>query len=80
MTTRTDVLGNVPTKGCTIIWNPPRYKGLVYGKCVGFAKSGLPLIQVDDKKFKQSYCGIPTQEGYFTPKTGFAIGLVPFYE
>lgn len=40
-----DIFGIEPKIGDIIVFNPPKYKGLVYGKCIGFTKVGLPIIE-----------------------------------
>lgn len=66
-----DIFGITPELDDTIVYNPPFYKGLVHGKCVGFTKAGLPEIEFEDKdKF---YGGLPNANGYHTPKTGFVV-------
>ena len=68
MTKQTDIFGITPEIGDTIVYNPPKYKGLVIGKCVGFAKSGLPELKIDHHVHGQT-----TAQGFHTPKTGFVI-------
>lgn len=70
---RKDILGVVPQIGDTIVFNPPHYKGLVYGTCVGFSKVGLPLVDVHNPK--QTYIGNKT-DGFYSPKTGFTVSKV----
>lgn len=57
-----DILGNIPEIGDIIAYNPPRYKGLVYGECVGFTSSGLPEIMRKNNP-----------ESIYAPRTGFVI-------
>jgi len=69
---RKDIFGIEPEIGDMIVYNPVKYKGLVYGKCIGFVKSGLPEIEINTDKFPQ-YIGQATANGNYTPKTGFVI-------
>lgn len=63
MDIRKDIMGREPKIGDTIAFNPPRYKGLLWGKCVKFTSVGLPILKMDED-----------DDDYFiTPKTGFAI-------
>lgn len=67
---RKDILGVTPQIGDTITFNPPRFKGLLYGTCVGFSKVGLPLVDIDNSK--ESYLGNKTDD-FYSPKTGFTV-------
>lgn len=78
---RPDIFSIVPSIGDYIIYNPPRYKGLKIGICVGFAKSGLPLM-VPEQEYIDYELGLynditledlASQNGNETPKTGFVI-------
>ncbi len=68
MIIQNDIFGEIPCVGDTIVFNPPQFKGLVYGRCMGFSKAGLPLVKVVG-----DCAGSKTKEGYSTPKTGFVI-------
>ena len=68
MEIKKDIFGITPKIGDTIIWNPPYYKGLAWGPCVGFSRSGLPKIQFD-----LYYLGVKNKDGNVTPKTGFVV-------
>ena len=77
MEIRTDLLGRTPRIGEKVAWNPPHYKGLVFGEVVDFKKgSNLPMIRIDDQ-FKERNCGdsagIFEGNEVFVPKTGFVI-------
>lgn len=72
MNKQTDIFNNIPEIGDIIVYNPPKYKGLIYGTCVGFAASGLPKLKVDEKIFS-SYIGQSNTDNTYTPKTGFII-------
>ena len=70
MNIRNDFMGKVPYIGDVIVFNPPRYKGLVKGVCVGFQESGLPKVaEIDsgDYWLKKDL----ERLGYYVPKTGF---------
>ena len=41
---RKDILGREPKVGDVIAFNPPAYKGLVFGEVLSFSKVGLPEI------------------------------------
>lgn len=64
----TDIFGVEPKIGDLIVYNPPRWKGLIVGKCVGFSKFGLPELDVNGQ-----FAGIPNKKGFHTPKTGFVV-------
>lgn len=65
-----DILGTEPSIGDTIVYNPPRKKGLIHGICVGFSKSGLPKIEYDENKKVRGQVSI---DNCLTPKTGFVV-------
>lgn len=71
MNIQKDLFGREPKVGDIIAFNPPSYKGLTYGTCVGFSKAGLPKINnVNDTS------GISwdiSRKGFYSPKTGFVI-------
>lgn len=53
MTTKPDICGNIPVYGDYAAFNPPYYKGLVYGEIVGFVEStGNPIIRVMKEQFQ----------------------------
>lgn len=56
-----DILGREPQIGDIIAYNPPRKKGMDYGKVIGYSVTGLPVV---DK---------PVGWGHSSPRTGFAI-------
>lgn len=70
---RTDIFYITPEIGDTIIFNPPKYKGLVYGECIGFSEAGLPKV-TNIKPYVSSNLeyGID-KNGYYTPKTEFVV-------
>lgn len=70
-----DIFGVEPEIGDLIVYNPPKYKGLIVAKCVGFASSGLPELEIDKVK-NWFYTGQPNSNGYYTPKTGFVVHKV----
>lgn len=77
MEIRTDLLGRTPRIGDKVAWNPPHYKGLVFGEVIDFKKgSNLPMIRIDDQ-FKGKHYGQSSGlfEGglVYVPKTGFVI-------
>lgn len=78
MEIRKDILGRTPRIGDIVAWNPPHYKGLVFGQVIDFKKgSNLPMIRIDDS-FKGNYygqsAGIFEEGAVYVPKTGFVIG------
>jgi hypothetical protein len=69
---RKDIRGVEPTIGSTIVFNPPKYKGLVMGECIGFTSVGLPQVKMTTNlpysmKFDHD------RLGYYVPKTGFVV-------
>lgn len=77
MEIRTDLLGRTPMIGDIVAWNPPHYKGLVFGQVIDFKKgSNLPMVRIDDQ-FKSRYigqdCGVFEGNKVYVPKTGFVI-------
>lgn len=75
MEIRKDILGNIPNIGDVIVFNPPKYKGLIYGTCIGFSGVGLPkvgkLSYVSDY-LKSDY----NRRGYYVPLTGFVVSKI----
>lgn len=85
MNTRKDIIGNTPTLGGFVAYNPPRYKGLIIAYITGFSKIGLP--QCEDIEYLKKYEGNTWEERYinmkkdydekyyksYTPKTGFVV-------
>lgn len=67
-----DIFGRSPMFGDTIIFNPPYYKGLLHGKCIGFTKSGLPML-IDIQNCSSRIDWEIKKKGYYSPKTGFII-------
>lgn len=65
-TVRKDNLKRIPKIGDLVCYNPPYYKGLEYGKVIGFNNGGLPMVKVkeEDEEDEVEIC---------TPKTGFII-------
>ena len=57
-------MGDTPNIGDTIAYNPPRYKGLITTKVIGFSEAGLPIVD---------YLQHPQYNPNPTPKTGFII-------
>ena len=71
MEVRKDILKQDPEVGDIIVFNPPQYKGLVYGICIGFTNLGLPkvghLSSMEGMSYTVEKCG------FYTPKTGFVV-------
>ena len=70
MEIRCDILGVIPEIGDIIIFNPPKYKGLIFGDCMGFTKVGLPKVgnlNCVMYPFEYDY----KRDGFYVPKTGF---------
>lgn len=65
MEKRKDLFGNTPEIGDIIAFVPSAYKLMIYGECIGFAKSGLPELKIDPSF---GYTG-----QHNTPKKGFVI-------
>ena len=70
MDIRKDILGNIPQIGDIIAFNPPAYKGLVFGEVLSFSKVGLP--EIDARERDIFYFG-RNLAGRYSPKTGFAV-------
>lgn len=66
----TDIFGKTPKIGDTIVFNPPHYKGLVYGECKALSKVGNPRVEIlsDYKGFK-----LDDEDGLYAPRTKFVI-------
>jgi len=73
MNKRKDIFGIEPELGDTIVYNPAKHKGLVYGICVGFSTSGLPQVSLDKKFLVVDVYSIVNGEKRYTPKTGFTL-------
>lgn len=72
---RKDIFGNDPQIGDTVVWNPARYKGLVFGTVVDMRKrTGMPIVELD-KSLHGKYVGqtASTVPNQYVPKTGFVI-------
>lgn len=70
---RADIFEVEPKIGDIIVFNPPRYKGLLFGICIGFEKSGLPKV-TDIKPYVPFNVEYNIDKnGYCTPKTGFVV-------
>jgi len=65
-----DILNQEVNIGDTIVFNPPKYKGIVHGIVRGFSESGLPKIHTITR-VHGAY--IQEKDFYNTPKTGFAV-------
>ena len=39
-----DIFNKTPKIGDTIVFNPPKYKGVMSSIIVGFSKAGLPMV------------------------------------
>ena len=83
MTTKPDICGNIPVYGDFAAFNPPYYKGLVYGEIVGFVEStGNPIIRVSRLKFRlATFRVVSRTEEYmdYSPKTGYVIIKPPSF-
>jgi hypothetical protein len=67
-----DILGKTPKLYDIIAYNPPSYKGLVHGLCIGFTNAGLPKVDMDTADYGNYSIKYHMQKnGYYTPKTGF---------
>ena len=83
MITKPDICGNTPVYGDYAAFNPPYYKGLVYGEIVGFAEStGNPIIRVMKEQFQYIPLGYRNNEQEYidyNPKTGYVIIKPPSF-
>ena len=67
-----DIFGSIPKIGDIIIFNPPSYKGLVYGECIGFTNAGVPKVSGGHlDSWPMSY--EINNKGFYSIKTNFAI-------
>ena len=72
MKIKTDIFNNVPKVGDIIVYNPPKYKGLVYGTCIGFTEAGCPKLDNLNKIHyydKNEYI----RKGFLSVKSDFVI-------
>lgn len=67
-----DIFGNIPNVGDIIIFNPPSYKGLVFGECIGFTNAGVPKV-IGEMINRSSMSWEFRQKGCYSVKTNFAI-------
>lgn len=75
MEKRKDLFGVTPEIGDTVIWNPSKYKGLVFGKVIDYRKNnGLPIIEIDES-YKNKNIGQNSGTGpyQYVPKTEFVV-------
>lgn len=75
MEKRKDMFGVTPEIGDTVVWNPARYKGLVFGKVIDYRKNnGLPIIEAD-ARYTNTCIGQNTGTGHnhYVPKTEFVV-------
>lgn len=72
MKIKKDIFNITPKVGDIIVYNPPKYKGVVYGKCVGFTKVGLPLCDNTDTIHGLHSWNL-VEGKYYAPKTRFVI-------
>lgn len=70
---RADIFGVEPKIDDIIVFNPPRYKGLVYGECIGFSEVGLPKVTNIKPYIPSNLEYDIDKKGYCTPKTGFVV-------
>ena len=74
-----DLFGKTPRVGDRIVFNPPKYKGLVYGIFCGYSETGNPKInKIFDKDHEESpnmrTVGEDiTRKGYYIITTNFVI-------
>ena len=76
-----DMLGNFPKIGDTIAFNPPKFKGLITGKIIGFTSTGSPKLQISkehaETNWKLKYAIISNMKLYgaefYTPRTNWVI-------
>ena len=67
-----DIFDNTPEVGDIIVFNPPKYKGITYGTCIGFTSAGCP--KVNDLKWANYFLQLEvTNKGFYSVKTGFVI-------
>jgi len=69
---RRDIFGNIPKVGDIIIFNPLRYKGLVYAECIGLTSCGGPKV-IGDMLTSWPMSTHIKFDGFYSVKTNFAI-------
>ena len=76
-----DKLGVEPQIGALICYNPPRYKGIVIAKVIGFTKTGFS-ISIDLQRWEAYELEVFLEERSveqllrlysYTPRTGFVV-------
>jgi hypothetical protein len=70
MIVRTDVTSRTPVIGDRIVYNPPRYKGIVIAVVVEITRSGSPRTVLIEDHHKYT---LGEEVCIYTPRTGFAI-------
>lgn len=69
MKKKKDVLGREPEVGDTIVFNPPGYKNLKKGICIGFQPSGCPKISGETGNYHVDF--EIKKNGFYSVKTDF---------
>lgn len=68
-----DIFGKEPNIGDILIFNPPKYKGLVYGTCVGFGNTGLPKVFYISAPIDNYVDGKIKKDGFYLIRTDFVV-------
>lgn len=68
---KTDIFDKTPKVGDRIVFNPPKYKGLMHSKIVGFGRTGLPRVVENPESGRMWFEW--NKKGYYTVKTDFVI-------
>ena len=68
-----DIFGDIPNIGDTIIFNPPKYKGLLYGELIKFTDAGCPGVLVEEYKDNNSIRLETIRKGFYSVKDQFVI-------
>lgn len=70
-----DIFDNIPEVGDIIVFNPPKYKGINYGTCIGFTNAGCPKIgNLNWEHYRINY--EIKEKGFYSVKTSFIIKKV----
>ena len=76
--TKKDIFGIEPKVGDILIFNPPKYKGLLYGTCIGFTDAGCPKVnKINGDELNNGYTFLlsidKANSVYYSIKTDFCI-------
>jgi hypothetical protein len=69
---KTDIFGNIPKIGDIVVFNPPKHKGLIWGKVIGLSRIGNPILDFSETDHK-NYIIKNRYKNIYSPKTEFVI-------